>query len=213
MSGTKTPTEALSTTVQSQILGSHCLARFFESKYKSSSLEVSLSQADSTTEIWDRPSSAITWTLWRLKSPTTRMFFRSTAVRWRHNERDGISNHQARDCLLNHYSDADQRRHQSSASLAFVRGIHRWPVNSPTQMASNAEMFPFGDVIINWNSSRVRNAERVFMSRRYQGFPESLSVASQLAIFLYVRLSLYAKNESLHMFLMQIFAVTHSLVE
>ena len=29
------------------------------------------------------------------------------------------------------YSDADQRKHQSSASLAFVWGIHRWPVNSP----------------------------------------------------------------------------------
>ena len=29
------------------------------------------------------------------------------------------------------YSDADQRNHQSSASLAFVRGIHRGPVNSP----------------------------------------------------------------------------------
>ena len=28
-------------------------------------------------------------------------------------------------------SDADQRKHQSPASLAFVRGIHRWPVNSP----------------------------------------------------------------------------------
>ena len=28
-------------------------------------------------------------------------------------------------------SRADQRKHQSSASLAFVRGIHRWPVNSP----------------------------------------------------------------------------------
>ena len=27
--------------------------------------------------------------------------------------------------------DADQRKHQSSASLPFVRGIHRWPVNSP----------------------------------------------------------------------------------
>ena len=35
------------------------------------------------------------------------------------------------------YSDADQRKHQSSASLAFVRGIHRSPV--PAQMASNAE--------------------------------------------------------------------------
>ena len=30
------------------------------------------------------------------------------------------------------YSGADQRKHQSSASLAFVWGIHRWPVNSRT---------------------------------------------------------------------------------
>ena len=29
------------------------------------------------------------------------------------------------------YTGADERKHQSSASLAFVRGIHRWPVNSP----------------------------------------------------------------------------------
>ena len=29
------------------------------------------------------------------------------------------------------YSGADQRKYQSSASLAFVREIHRWPVNSP----------------------------------------------------------------------------------
>ena len=29
------------------------------------------------------------------------------------------------------YSGANQRKHQSSASLAFVRGIHRWTMNSP----------------------------------------------------------------------------------
>ena len=29
------------------------------------------------------------------------------------------------------HSGADQRKHQSSTSLVFVRGIHRWPVNSP----------------------------------------------------------------------------------
>ena len=29
------------------------------------------------------------------------------------------------------YSGAYQRKHQTSASLAFVWGIHRWPVNSP----------------------------------------------------------------------------------
>ena len=28
-------------------------------------------------------------------------------------------------------SDADQRKHQSSVSLAFVSGIHQWPVDSP----------------------------------------------------------------------------------
>ena len=46
------------------------------------------------------------------------------ALRWRHNGRDGVSNHQAHDCFLTFYSDADQRKHQGAASLAFVRGIH-----------------------------------------------------------------------------------------
>ena len=31
------------------------------------------------------------------------------------------------------YAVADQIKHQSSASLAFVRGIYRWPVNSRTK--------------------------------------------------------------------------------
>ena len=39
------------------------------------------------------------------------------------------------------YSDADQRKHQSSASLAFVWGIHRGGGEFPAQMASNAETF------------------------------------------------------------------------
>ena len=39
------------------------------------------------------------------------------------------------------YSGADQRKHQSSASVAFVWGIHWSPVNSPTQRVSNADFF------------------------------------------------------------------------
>ena len=46
------------------------------------------------------------------------------------------------------YSDADQRKYQSSASLVFVRGIHRWPVYDPQKKASNAEKFPFDDAIV-----------------------------------------------------------------
>ena len=46
------------------------------------------------------------------------------------------------------YSDADQRKYQSSASLAFVRGIHRRPVNSPHTWPVTRKMFPFVDVIM-----------------------------------------------------------------
>ena len=45
-------------------------------------------------------------------------------------------------------SGADQRKHQSSASLAFVRGIHRWPVNSPHKSPVTRKMFSFDDVIM-----------------------------------------------------------------
>ena len=46
------------------------------------------------------------------------------------------------------YSSADQRKLQSSASLAFVRGIHRWPVNSSHKGPLTQKMFPFDDVIM-----------------------------------------------------------------
>ena len=46
------------------------------------------------------------------------------------------------------YSDADQRKHQSSASLAFVRGIHRGPVNSQHKWPVTRKMFPFDNVIM-----------------------------------------------------------------
>ena len=46
------------------------------------------------------------------------------------------------------YSGADQRKDQSSASLVFVRGVHRWPVNSQHKGPVTQKMFPFDDVIM-----------------------------------------------------------------
>ena len=46
------------------------------------------------------------------------------------------------------YSGPDQRKHQSSASLAFVRGIHRRPVNSPRKGPVTRKICPFYDVIM-----------------------------------------------------------------
>ena len=48
----------------------------------------------------------------------------------------------------NVYTGADQRKHQSSASLAFVWGIHRWPVISSHKWPVTRKMFPFDDVIM-----------------------------------------------------------------
>ena len=47
------------------------------------------------------------------------------------------------------YSGTDQRKHQSSASLAFVWGIHRSPVNSPHKWPVTRNMFPFDDFNMN----------------------------------------------------------------
>ena len=52
------------------------------------------------------------------------------------------------------YSSADQRKYQSSASLSFVPGIHRWPANSPHKGPETRKMFPFDDVIMKHGCDR-----------------------------------------------------------
>ena len=64
------------------------------------------------------------------------------------------------------YSGANQRKHQSSASLAFVRGIHRGPVNSPHKWPVTRKMFPFDDVIMNTNHND-QISEHVFFKSTY----------------------------------------------
>ena len=53
------------------------------------------------------------------------------------------------------YSDADQSKHQSCASLAFMWGIHRGPVNSPHKWPVTRKMFPFDDVIMICNLTKT----------------------------------------------------------
>ena len=64
------------------------------------------------------------WVRWRLKSTASRLFTQPFD------------------------SGADQRKHQSSASLVLVRGIRRWPVNSPHKAPVTRKMCPFDDVIM-----------------------------------------------------------------
>ena len=64
------------------------------------------------------------------------------------------------------YSGADQSKHQSSASLAFVGGIHRGPVNSPHKWPVTRKMFPFDDVIMELHNKCLQT--KINLSKKHQ---------------------------------------------
>ena len=64
-------------------------------------------ETDSVWRVFGYNTMTSYWARWRLKSPGSLVFTQPLI------------------------QGAGQKKHQSSASLAFVRGIHRWPVNSP----------------------------------------------------------------------------------
>ena len=69
-------------------------------------------------------------------------------VQRRYNECDGVLNHRRLDFYPTACSGAYQRKHQSSASLAFVWEIHRRPVNSPHKGPVTRKIFPFDYVFM-----------------------------------------------------------------
>ena len=64
-----------------------------------------------------------------------------STLQWLHNELDCPSYHRRLDCLLKRFSYTCQRKHQSSASLAFVRGTHWRPADSPHKGPVTREYF------------------------------------------------------------------------
>ena len=89
------------------------------------------------------------WARWCLKSPASRLFTQPFI------------------------QDADQSKHQISASLAFVKVIHRWPVNYPHKWPVTRKMFPFDDVIMSAEFygivSFVLNCLRLFRNSQVPG--------------------------------------------
>ena len=64
-------------------------------------------------------------------------------------------------------SGIDQRKHQSSASLAFVRGIHQWLVNCPQEGPVTWKMFPFDDIIMSLESSSFMHWDKTVPQAGY----------------------------------------------
>ena len=77
-----------------------------------------------STEHFCRITVTSQWAKWRLKTPTPGVFAQSF------------------------FSGAHKKNHQSPVSLAFVRGIHRWPVDSPHKGPVTRKMFSFDALIM-----------------------------------------------------------------
>ena len=65
-------------------------------------------------------------------------------------------------------SRTDQRKHQSSAWLAFVRRIHRSPADSPHKGPVARETFPFDDVIMHLNRATIMSQVHVCQNTSIQ---------------------------------------------
>ena len=97
---------------------------------------------------WRRKSSNVLFLYSPLRFPSLNWTCLGT-LRWRHNGRDGISNHQPHDCLLNRLF----RRRWNKTSKLRVTGLcagnSLGPVNSPHKWPVTRKMSPFDDVIMN----------------------------------------------------------------
>ena len=93
--------------------------------------------------------STLKWSgRYRLQIKSHHNFVLKIELQWRHNGREGVSNHQRYHCLFNRIFRRRSKNNQSPASLASVGGIHRWPVNSTHKWPVTQEMFPFDDGIM-----------------------------------------------------------------
>ena len=106
-------------------------------------------------------------TVWQCGHTVTQPILTWYSSQWRHNERRGISNHQPHDCLFNRLLRRRSRKTSNSASLAFVWGIHWWPVNSPHIGPVTRKVFPFDDVMMQRTRSSHVNAKYFVYEFKY----------------------------------------------
>ena len=72
----------------------------------------------------------------------------SISLQWRHNDQDGVSNHQPHGCLLNRLFRGRSKKRSKHRVTGLCVGNSPGPVNSPQKGPVTLRMFPFDDVIM-----------------------------------------------------------------
>ena len=73
------------------------------------------------------------------------------------------------------YSGTDQRKHEISAPLAFVRGMHRWQVNSPHRWLVTRKRFLLDDVIMEQNNGQSTSRPRHIWNAHCEYLSDNMS--------------------------------------
>ena len=92
-------------------------------------------------------SMYLIWNIYHL--PHATIPHATYTLQWRHNERDGIWNHWCHDGMLNRlFRCRSKKISKPRVTGVCVRGIYRWPVDSPHKGPIEWKMFPFDDIIM-----------------------------------------------------------------
>ena len=82
-------------------------------------------------------------------------------LHWRHNGRDGVSNHKLQDYLLKQLLRRRSKKISKLRVIGLCAGNSPGTGEFPAQMASNAKMFPLDDVIM------TEDVQQYFLDRSW----------------------------------------------
>ena len=99
-------------------------------------------------------------------------------LHWRHNDHDGVSNHQPHDCLLNRLFRRRSKKTSKLRVTGLCMGKSPGPVNSPHKGPVTWKMFPFDDVIMTNGSIGISERQQTDRLDCYQW--NLLSVVSEM---------------------------------
>ena len=86
-------------------------------------------------------------------------------LHWRHNDHDGVSNHQPNGCLLNRLFRRRSKKTSKLRVTGLCAGNSRGPVNSPHEGTVTRKMFPFDDVIMRYHDHLIFKMVIVYQKR------------------------------------------------
>ena len=108
----------------------------------------------------------------------------NSSLHWRHNDHDGVSNHQPHDCLLNRLFGRRLKKTSKLRVTGLCAGNSTGPVNSPHKGPVTRKMFPFDDVIMIGTDSASEVTGRIWVYTSHESMKNNnITTTSKVVIY------------------------------